>query len=125
MVTENDMFGPDVVRQADNIIWFNDKIANDPLLSLKTATSNAAEVLGWSGGMNPYKEGSLGTIAEGGYADIILVDGNPLKDINAIKRDNVDFVMKDGLVYKNTIVEGDHPHFRPAKAPNTRGQYPL
>jgi imidazolonepropionase-like amidohydrolase len=111
MVTGGDMFGPDLVRQADNIIWFNDKIANDPLLSLKTATSNAAEVLGWSGGMNPYKEGTLGTIAEGGYADIILVDGNPLMDINAIKRDNVDFVMKDGLVYKNWLPDENAPAF--------------
>jgi imidazolonepropionase-like amidohydrolase len=114
MVTGGDMFGPDVVRQADNIIWFNDKITNDPLLSLKTATSNAAEVLGWTGGMNPYKEGTLGTIAEGGYADIILVDGNPLEDISAIKRDNVDFVMKDGLVYKNWLPDEDAPAFLPA-----------
>ena len=114
MVTGGDMFGPDLVRQADNIIWFNDKIANDPLLSLKTATSNAAEVLGWSGGMNPYKEGTLGTITEGGYADIILVDGNPLKDINAIKRKRVDFVMKDGLVYKNWLPDENAPAFLPA-----------
>ena len=42
MVTGGDMFGPDVVRQADNIIWFNEKVAKDPHLSLKTATSNAA-----------------------------------------------------------------------------------
>ncbi|MDP2518947.1 metal-dependent hydrolase family protein [Shimia thalassica] len=115
MVTGGDMFGPDVVRQADNIIWFNDKVANDPLLSLKTATSNAAEVLTWSGGMNPYKEGTLGTIVEGGYADIILVDGNPLEDINAIKRDTVDFVMKDGDVYKNWLPEEKAPAFKPAK----------
>jgi imidazolonepropionase-like amidohydrolase len=114
MVTGGDMFGPDVVRQADNIIWFNDKITNDPLLSLKTATSNAAEVLSWSGGMNPYKEGTLGTIVEGGYADIILVKGNPLVDINAIKRDNVDFVMKDGLVYKNWLPDSNAPAFLPA-----------
>ena len=113
MVTGGDMFGPDLIRQADNIIWFNDKITNDPLLSLKTATSNAAEVLGWSGGMNPYKEGTLGTIAEGGYADIILVNGNPLEDLNAIKRDNVDFVMKDGLVYKNWLPDQDAPAFLP------------
>ncbi|WP_282157823.1 metal-dependent hydrolase family protein [Shimia thalassica] len=115
MVTGGDMFGPDVVRQADNIIWFNDKVSNDPLLSLKTATSNAAEVLTWSGGMNPYKEGTLGTIVEGGYADIILVDGNPLEDINAIKRDTVDFVMKDGDVYKNWLPEEKAPAFKPAK----------
>jgi imidazolonepropionase-like amidohydrolase len=114
MVTGGDMFGPDLVRQADNILWFNDRIANDPLLSLKTATSNAAEVLGWSGGMNPYKEGTLGTIAEGGYADIILVDGNPLEDLDAIKRGNVDFVMKDGLVYKNWLPDENAPAFKPA-----------
>jgi len=114
MVTGGDMFGPDVVRQADNIIWFNDKVANDPLLSLKTATSNAAEVLTWTGGMNPYKEGTLGTIVEGGYADIILVNGNPLADISAIKRDNVDFVMKDGDVYKNWLPGENAPAFTPA-----------
>lgn len=115
MVTGGDMFGPDVVRQADNIIWFNDKVANDPHLSLKTATSNAAEVLTWTGGMNPYKEGTLGTIVEGGYADIILVDGNPLEDISAIKRDKVDFVMKDGDVYKNWLPGENAPAFTPSK----------
>ena len=41
----------------------------------------------------------LGTIAEGGYADIILVKGNPLENLEAVKRENVDFVMKDGVVY--------------------------
>ncbi|MEP3034121.1 MAG: amidohydrolase family protein, partial [Pseudoruegeria sp.] len=34
MVTGGDMFGPDLVRQADNIIWFNDKVAKNPHLSL-------------------------------------------------------------------------------------------
>jgi imidazolonepropionase-like amidohydrolase len=115
MVTGGDMFGPDVVRQADNIIWFNEKVAKDPHLSLKTATSNAAEVLTWTGGMNPYKEGTLGTIAEGGYADIILIDGNPLEDIHSLKRDKVDFVMKDGVVYKNWLPDKNAPAFRPAK----------
>ena len=114
MVTGGDMFGPDLVRQADNIIWFNDKVANNPHLSLKTATSNAAEVLTWSGGMNPYKQGTLGTIAEGGYADIILIDGNPLEDISALTRTNVDFVMKDGLVYKNWLPDENAPAFQPA-----------
>jgi cytosine/adenosine deaminase-related metal-dependent hydrolase len=64
--------------------------------------------------MNPYKEGTLGTIAEGGYADIILIDGNPLEDIHALKRDNVDFVMKDGLVHKNWLPDDNAPAFIPA-----------
>ncbi len=114
MVTGGDMFGPDLYRQADNIIWFNNEISQDPFLSLKTATSNAAEVLGWSGEMNQYKEGTLGTIVEGGYADIILINGNPLEDISKIGRSTVDFVMKDGLVYKNWLPTDDAPHFQPA-----------
>ncbi|NCF38409.1 MAG: amidohydrolase family protein [Gammaproteobacteria bacterium] len=114
MVTGGDMFGPDLFRQAENIISFNNEILNNPHHALKTATSNAATVVGFSGEMNPYKEGTLGTIVEGGYADIILVDGNPLEDINVIKRDSVDFVMKDGLVYKNWLPDEDAPAFLPA-----------
>ena len=102
MVTGGDMFGPYVFSQADNIIKFNE-VVNDPVAVLKTATSNAAEVLSWSGEMNPYKYGTLGTIVEGGYADMILIDGNPLEDITRISREHVDFVMKDGVVYKNDL----------------------
>jgi outer membrane protein OmpA-like peptidoglycan-associated protein len=102
MVTGGDMFGPFLPMQADNIIKFNE-VTQNTFLTLKTATSNAAEVLSWSGGMNPYKYGTLGTIAEGGYADIILINGNPLEDIEKISRKYVDFVMKDGVIYKNTL----------------------
>ncbi|MGR8920201.1 MAG: amidohydrolase family protein [Gammaproteobacteria bacterium] len=113
IVLGGDMFGPDVGRQADNLIWFN-KIANDTLLTLRASTSTAAEVLAMSGGMNPYKDGKLGVIEEGAYADIILVQGNPLKDLEAITRKNVDFVMKDGLVYKNWLDDEAAPAFLPA-----------
>ena len=95
------------------LFWLN-KIANDPHFVLETATSNAAEVLGWSGEMNPYKDGPLGLIVEGAYADIILVDGNPLESLEALKRNNVDFVMKDGLVYKNWLPDEKAPAFQPA-----------
>ena len=63
---------------------------------------------------------------KGAYADLLLWEGNPLENIDLIlDEDKLNFIMKDGLVYKNTIVEDDHPHFRPARAPSTRGQYPL
>jgi imidazolonepropionase-like amidohydrolase len=56
-----------------------------------------------SGEMNPYKDGALGVIQEGAYADMIIVDGNPLQDIKVLKRDKVMLVMKDGKIYKNTF----------------------
>lgn len=104
IVTGGDMFGKAYVgRQADNLRIVPEKVAGaTPYKVLKTATSNAAKVLSWSGEMNPYKYGTLGTIAEGGYADLILVDGNPLESLDALIRDNVHLVIKDGVVYKDT-----------------------
>jgi len=105
IVTGGDMFGAAFGgRQADNLRTIPEKIPGvTPYQVLKTATSTAAEVLTWSGGMNPYKYGSLGVIEEGGYADVIIVRGNPLASLDALQRDNVQFVMKDGVVYKNTL----------------------
>lgn len=105
IVTGGDMFGTAFVgRQIDNLRVIPKTIPGvTPYQVLKTATSTAAEVLTWSGGMNPYKYGTLGTIAEGGYADIIIVDGNPLDTLDALQRDNVKLVMKDGMVYKDTM----------------------
>ncbi len=60
------------------------------LEAIKSATANAAELLG--------EKDKLGTIENGKLADIIAVDGNPLKDVNAFGR--VVFVMKDGMIYK-------------------------
>ncbi len=54
---------------------------------------------------NPYKEGALGVIEEGAYADILLVDGNPLEDVEVLvnHKDGIDLIMKDGKIYKNTL----------------------
>jgi imidazolonepropionase-like amidohydrolase len=105
IVTGGDMFSKAYVgRQADNLRIIPETIPGvTPYQVLKTATSTAAEVLSWSGEMNPYKYGTLGTIEEGGYADIIIVDGNPLETLDALHRESVDFVMKDGTVYKNQL----------------------
>ena len=104
IVTGGDMFGPAYTgAQADNITALVELLEFTPVEALRTATSSAAEVLSWSGEMNPYKEGPLGVVQEGTYADIIVVDGNPLEDIKMIKRDHVRVVLKDGKLYKNTI----------------------
>ena len=104
MVTGGDMFGPAYTGiQADNVTALVDLLDWPALLALKTATSNAGEVLSWSGDMNPYKDGTIGTVVPGGYADLIIVNGNPLEDIHMIDRENVMWVMKDGDVYKDRL----------------------
>jgi imidazolonepropionase-like amidohydrolase len=62
-----------------------------PAQAIKSATSMPANMLGM--------EGQIGVVAPGAYADIIAVQGDPLKDVSALK--NVSFVMKDGNVFKN------------------------
>lgn len=61
-----------------------------PTQALMSATSLTAELLEW--------EDRVGAIQPGLYADIIAVDGNPLDDISEME--DVDFVMKGGVVYK-------------------------
>ena len=55
--------------------------------------------------MNPYKQGPLGVIQAGAYADLLIVDGNPLEDILLLvePEKNLSVIMKDGKIYKNTL----------------------
>ena len=62
-----------------------------PLAALQTTTINAADLMGWSA--------KTGTIEPGKWADIIAVGSNPLDDVRVLQ--NVKFVMKAGVVYKN------------------------
>ena len=65
-----------------------------------------------------YHDGKLGVIEQGAYADILLVDGNPLEDITVIGGnelwlkapkptpiETIRLIMKDGVIYKNTLGE--------------------
>jgi imidazolonepropionase-like amidohydrolase len=72
---------------------------------LRQATSNAAELLALSGSRNPYKDGPLGVLREGAYADLLLVDGNPLENLRILEDParNLVLIMKDGRIYKNTL----------------------
>jgi imidazolonepropionase-like amidohydrolase len=59
--------------------------------AIQTATTTAAELLGM--------QGKIGEIKAGAFADIIALKKDPTKDINALQQ--IDWVMKDGKVYKN------------------------
>ena len=61
-----------------------------PVQAIQAATVNAADLLGWND--------KVGVIAPGAFADIIAVDGDPLKDVTEFER--VKFVMKGGVIYK-------------------------
>jgi imidazolonepropionase-like amidohydrolase len=64
-----------------------------PMEAIKAATINAADLLGM--------KDQLGSVETGKLADIVAVDGDPLKDAKAFAR--VVFVMKDGIVYKQVL----------------------
>jgi len=89
------VFGTDAVAGAHgrNAEEFIDRVRDagvEPMAAIVSATSLAAEALGYGD--------RLGTIAPGLEADIIALDGDPLSDITSVRR--IAFVMKGGIVYK-------------------------
>jgi imidazolonepropionase-like amidohydrolase len=75
-----------------------------PVEALRMATSGNAAVLALSGARSPYP-GTLGVVKEGALADLLLVEGDPTKDLAIVADPERNFVviMKDGVVYKNTV----------------------
>lgn len=66
------------------------RLGMTPLQSIQSGTLNAADLLGWSD--------RIGSIEQGKFADIVAVDGDPLKDITLLQHPIM--VMKGGVVYK-------------------------
>ncbi|MGY6529460.1 MAG: amidohydrolase family protein [Cyanobacterium sp.] len=90
-------------RQNQDIVnlgeWFT------PFEALRLITHDNAQLLKLSGERNPYKGGALGVIEKDAYADLILVDGNPLEDLSIMADYTNQFkvIVKDGKIYKNTL----------------------
>ena len=79
-------------HNAEELIYRVRDGGQSPMAALVSANSVTAESLGLGN--------VIGTITPG-YADIIAIKGDPVKDITAVR--NVPFVMKGGVVYKNAI----------------------
>lgn len=98
------LFDPELAKKQGKILaklgrWYT------PVEALRQATSTAGELLALSGPRNPYPDGPLGVIKEGAYADLILVNGNPLEKLELVADPDKNFavIMKDGNIYKNAI----------------------
>lgn len=100
-----DLFGPPAkqAQQPEEFIARAEFFT--PYEILKQATSDNAELFKLSGLRHPYQQGALGVVEKGAYADLLLVDGNPLQDINLMADPGRNFriIMKDGVIYKNTL----------------------
>lgn len=86
------------VEQLERLLdWFT------PYEILKMTTGNATELLQLSGPRNPYP-GVIGRVETDALADLLLVEGNPLESLDAVTdQDNIKIIMKDGIIYKNTL----------------------
>ena len=90
-------FGTDagVYPHGDNArqFFYMVKFGMTPSQAIRAATTNAADLIG--------RSKDVGSVEAGKYADIIAVSADPLQDVRALE--NVGFVMKGGVVYKDTI----------------------
>jgi imidazolonepropionase-like amidohydrolase len=73
--------------------WAMVTLGLTPVQALQAGTLNAAELMGWSD--------RIGSVAPGEFADLVAVTGDPLSDVRILQ--HVQFVMKDGVIYKNEI----------------------
>jgi len=72
---------------------------------LQQVYASNVKLLEMSGERLPYRDGPLGEISAGAYADLLIVQGNPLRDVSILGdyETKLKLVMKDGVVYKNEL----------------------
>lgn len=105
----NIVFGSDIITSLEELSTINREFELrtewfTPTEIMNQATSKASELLQLSGERNPYP-GQIGVIEEGAYADLLLINGNPLEDITILQdaESNLALIMKDGKIFKNII----------------------
>ncbi|SEL12648.1 Imidazolonepropionase [Colwellia chukchiensis] len=102
-------FGTDLLFATANAAKQNQELVKlqqwlTPFEILNMATANNGELLRLTGARNPYPK-KLGVVAVGAYADLILVKGDPLANINLLAdpKNNIAVIIKNGTVIKNTL----------------------
>jgi imidazolonepropionase-like amidohydrolase len=90
-----DLLGETYVQRCREFTILSDVFS--PIEILRQVTSIGAEIL--------MQQGALGCIAPNAYADLIVVDGDPLKDIGLLAQDGkrLSLIMKDGEMMKNGL----------------------
>ena len=99
-------FGTDIVGPSQD--WQNKEfIYRSKYFSaaevLRQATSESAEIIRHCGPLNPY--GKFGEIQEGWLADLLILNGDPLKKIQLLENPekNIALIMKGGEIFKNQL----------------------
>ncbi|HAU1295236.1 TPA: amidohydrolase family protein [Legionella pneumophila] len=91
-----DLWGPEAQREQLREFEMRKELDSAANI-IRSATVVNAELL--------MQKGKLGVISEGAYADLLVVDGNPLVNLNVLLRpdENLKLIMKDGVIYKNEL----------------------
>ncbi|PTR22192.1 imidazolonepropionase-like amidohydrolase [Rhodococcus sp. OK519] len=90
-------------RQSEMAARLGDHYSN--LEALRMLTSGNAELFRMAGERDPYRQAKFGTIEKGAWADVLLVDGNPLEDLSLLAdpAKNLSVIVKNGQVVKNVL----------------------
>lgn len=105
------LFGTDYVEgktqgllQSQDLISYKARFGS--FHAIRSATGNINELIKLTTYQNPYSEGKIGVLEEGSYADILLVEGNPVADAAILAEPaNLKLIMKDGRIYKDEVTE--------------------
>lgn len=71
---------------------------------LVAATGNVNDLIKLTTYQNPYPDGEIGVLKKGSYADVVILNHNPVEDLDVLgNTENILFVMKDGKIHKNQL----------------------
>ena len=104
IISGGDMFAENTPIAIKNLT-IEGTLGFEPWEIMQHATHNAGKVLAMSGpARNPYREGPIGVIEEGAYADVLIWEQSPLDNIDNLEVEgNIKLMVQDGKVLKNTL----------------------